>query len=118
MKLASIKKTFAVCLVLACVLIIVGCRVKIGNILAEPDKYRDKQVTVFGEVTRKLPIPFLETAGYVLKDETGEMWVLTRRTLLPEVGQRVKVTGVIEAGVRVGSRDFGLVLSEQKREPI
>jgi len=30
----------------------------------------------------------------------------------------LKVTGIIEAGIRVGPREFGLVLSEQKKERV
>ena len=118
MKRRSLRMALAACLALVCLLSIVGCRTKIGKITADPDKFKNKQVIVYGEVTKKLPIPFFETAGYLLKDNTGEIWVLTKRAYLPEVGQWLKVTGVVEAGIRVGPREFGLVLSEQKKERI
>jgi len=96
----------------------VGCRTKIGQILSQPELYKGKQVVVVGEVARRLPIPFFETAGYQLKDESGTIWVITRRAFLPEVGRRYKVTGIVEAGIRVGPREFGLVISEQKKEEL
>lgn len=110
------SKIIVTCLVVACVMSIIGCRTKIAKITADPDKFKNKQVVVYGEVTKKLPIPFFENAGYLIKDETGEIWVLTKRAFLPEVGQRLKVTGIIEAGIRVGPKEFGLVLSEQTKE--
>lgn len=116
MKRSMLRRGLATCLVAACLLSIAGCRTKIAKIQAEPEKYRKKQVTLVGEVTKKLPIPFFETAAYQLKDDSGEIWVLTKRAYLPEVGQRLKVTGVIEAGIRVGPKEFGLVLSEQNKE--
>jgi len=118
MKRHSLRMALAACLALVCLISIIGCRTKIGKITADPDKFKNKQVIVYGEVTKKLPIPFFENAGYRLKDNTGEIWVLTKRAYLPEVGQRLKVTGIIEAGIRVGPREFGLVLSEQKKERI
>ena len=118
MKQLSSRKVLAACLVVVCLLAIVGCPTKIGKITAEPDKFKNKQVIVYGEVAQKLPIPFFENAGYLLKDDTGEIWVLTKRAYLPEVGQRLKVTGIIEAGIRVGPKEFGLVLSEQTKETL
>ena len=118
MKQLSARKALAACLVVVCLLAVVGCRTKIGKITAEPDKFKNTQVIVYGEVAQKLPIPFFENAAYLLKDNTGEIWVLTKRAYLPEVGQRLKVTGIIEAGIRVGPKEFGLVLSEQEKETI
>ncbi len=118
MKQSYSRKVLAACLALVCLLSIIGCRTKIGKITTDPDKFKNKQVIVYGEVAKKLPIPFFENAGYLLKDDTGEIWVLTKRAYLPEVGQRLKVTGIIEAGIRVGPREFGLVLSEQQKETI
>jgi len=118
MKQLPSRKALAACVVVVCLLVVVGCPTKIGKITAEPDKFKNKQVIVYGEVTQKLHIPFFETAGYLLKDDTGEIWVLTKKTYLPEVGQRLKVTGIIEAGIRVGPKEFGLVLSEQAKETI
>lgn len=116
--MAKSAKALAACLVVVSLLAVVGCRTKIGKITAEPDKFKNTQVIVYGEVAQKLPIPFFENAGYLLKDNTGEIWVLTKRVCLPEVGQRLKVTGIIEAGIRVGPKEFGLVLSEQSKETI
>ena len=116
MKRIYLKRALAVSLVVACLLAAAGCRTKIGTILANPERYMNKHVIVVGEVTKKLPIPFFDTAGYKLKDDSGEIWVLTRRAYLPEVGQHLKVSGVIECGIRVGPREFGTVLSEQTKE--
>jgi len=118
MKRLFSRRALVACVVVACFLSILGCRTKIGKIVANPDQFKNKQVVVYGEVARKLPIPFLETAAYLLKDNSGEIWVLTKRAYLPEVGQRLKVTGVVEPGVRVGPKDFGLVLSEQEKQII
>ncbi|HUT02682.1 MAG TPA: hypothetical protein VM163_02185 [bacterium] len=118
MKRLFSKRALAACIVAACLLSIAGCRTKIGKIVANPDQFKNKQVVVYGEVARKLPIPFFENAAYLLKDKSGEMWVLTKRAYLPEVGQWLKVTGVVEAGIRVGPKEFGLVLSEQEKQTI
>lgn len=116
MRRVPVRRVLALCLAAACLLTIVGCRTKIGNIVGNPDKYKNKEVIVYGKVTKKLPIPFFETAAYLLEDESGEIWVLTKRSALPEVGQKLKVHAIVEAGMRVGPREFGLVLSELTKE--
>ncbi len=118
MRRAVPKRFLAGILIATALVSILGCRTKIGKIVANPEQYKNKQVVVCGEVSRKHSIPFFDTAAYVLEDETGEIWILTKKAYLPEVGQRLKVTGVVEAGIRVGPKEFGLVISEQEKEVI
>jgi hypothetical protein len=72
----------------------------VNHILADPSRYRDRQVTLKGTVTES--IGAMGYGAYRLEDHTGSMWVVSDRGV-PRRGARVKVSGTIREGFNLGS---------------
>jgi len=72
-------KSFAKKIVIFSLLVtITGCagsRVKIGELITNPDKYNEKYVTVKGKVTQTFSIPILSIGVSKIDDGTGAVWV-------------------------------------------
>jgi hypothetical protein len=91
----------------------------INQVLAEPQKFAQRDVTLHGEVTRSVGI--LGHGAFELDDGTGHIWVVSRRGI-PRRGAHVKAEGrvkdVVDAGgilplpKEIGS---GVVLVEPDR---
>ena len=64
----------------------------INQILADPSRYRDRDVRVSGSVVD----------SYSLNDESGQLWVMSDRGV-PRKGARVVVKGTIRDGFSLGS---------------
>jgi hypothetical protein len=90
----------------------------INHILADPARYRDRQVTVSGTVEDSYSIG--SRGVYRIEDRSGELWVVSDRGV-PRRGARVKVRGVVREGFNLGvfgdrlprSIGAGLVLVER-----
>jgi hypothetical protein len=77
-----------------------GCAgTTINRILAEPDRYRQRDVTLKGDVTRSASV--LGRGAYQLDDGTGTIWVVSKQGV-PRQGARVKVEGRIRDVVDLG----------------
>ena len=73
-----------------------------------------RKVRVKGDVTSALKIPIVATKLYALRDETGEITVVTSGSV-PGIGARVRVEGVLENVAVVGTATVGLHISETRR---
>lgn len=96
-----------------CILIIVlvSCGIgttKIGDIMSHPRDYTGKEVTISGEVTETFS--FFVVKYFVVRDHSGEISVVTDRTL-PAKGEKIKVTGKIKEAFSLGTKT-ALVLME------
>jgi hypothetical protein len=93
------------------VLFLAGCGpTKIGRILDEPNRYRDRNVTVEGRVERSFGAVI---AGvYQVDDGTGKLYVLSKSGV-PRSGSRVQVNGRVQQGITIGNRSIGTVLNER-----
>ena len=99
-------------LLLAMLSLLTACgSVKIGRINADPSRYQNRTVHVSGTVTNSVGV--LGTGGYQLEDETGKIYVLSRRGV-PSRGSRVKVTGVVSPGVQVLGQSVGVAIREEQ----
>jgi hypothetical protein len=87
--------------------------VKIGRILADPSRYRNRTVQVDGTVTNAFGA--LGAGGYQVEDETGKIYVISR-TGVPTKGSRVKVSGTVMNGVNVMGRAYGTAIREQNHK--
>jgi hypothetical protein len=103
------------------VLLLAGCSqlgigfTRIGDILANPQKYSGQEVRVRGRVTNVLQLPFVATKVYSIRDDSGEIRVRTDREA-PMVGpSEVRVKGVLDAVARYGEQNIGLHLREVER---
>ena len=74
-------------------LALTGCATKsINDVLADPSRYANKEVTVKGEVTQSVSV--LGHGSYKIEDGSGSLWVVSTKGV-PRKGARVKVTGKI-----------------------
>ena len=72
----------------------------INQILADPSRYRDRQVSVSGSVVESYS--FANRGAYQLGDESGQLWVVSDQGV-PRKGARVTVQGTIREGFNLGS---------------
>jgi hypothetical protein len=88
---------------------------KIGDLLANPQKYSAQEVRVRGRVTNVLKLPFVATKIYSIRDDSGEINVRTDREA-PIVGAtEVRVKGVLDSVATIGLQNIGLHLREIER---
>ena len=80
----------------------------IGEIVEHPRDYAGKHVAVTGRVTETFSL--LVIRYYLLKDDTGEIHVVTERPL-PVIGEKIKTTGTVKEAFSIGTRS-ALVLVE------
>lgn len=80
-------------------LTLVACRTTINQVLAEPGRYADQEVTVGGEVVKSVSL--LGRGAYQIDDGTGRLWVVTKRGA-PRQGARVAVKGRVRDVVNLG----------------
>jgi hypothetical protein len=71
----------------------------INTVLADPSRYRDRDVTVSGEVSDSFSVA--SRGAYRIKDGSGELWVISDKGV-PRNGAQVKVTGKIREGINLG----------------
>jgi len=78
-----------------------GCAQKtINNVLADPYRYRDKTVSLTGDVVESYSIT--GRGFYRIEDATGRLWVFSTRGV-PRKGARVSVKGKIYDGFDASS---------------
>ncbi len=86
---------------------------QIQSILSNPKAYEGKVVTIEGEVTDRTSF-FGAIKFYKAKDKTGEIIVVTKKTL-PELRATVKIKGRINDAFPVGDAKL-VVFSEESFE--
>jgi hypothetical protein len=85
----------------ATTLFIVACAsTSINRVLADPARYRDKDVRLSGTVVDSYSLA--NRGVYKLDDESGQIWVMSDRGV-PRRGARVTVKGRIREGFNLGS---------------
>jgi hypothetical protein len=96
------------------VLLLAGCAsvTPIGELLDNSTKYDGKTVRVQGEVTESAGL--LGRGGYQLKDQTGQLTVISETAAPPRKGSNISVKGVFQALFTLGSKGLA-VLREQSR---
>ncbi len=72
----------------------------IDKILENPASYENKIITIKGEVKDRMAL--MAVKYYTIKDNTGEIKVITKRAL-PSVGVRVIAKGKIKTAFALGS---------------
>jgi hypothetical protein len=82
---------------------------KIGDIVSKPRDFADKRITVSGEVTEVFS--FIVLRYFVIKDDTGEITVITGKPL-PEKGEKIKVTGVVKETFSLGTRALLVIVED------
>ena len=100
-----------------------ACATTINKVLADPSRYRDRDVKLSGSVIDSYSV--LGNGAYQLDDTTGRLWIVSNRGV-PRQGARVSVTGRVREGFSLGSIgdrlklppavSAGLVLLESSHE--
>ncbi|HMK75068.1 MAG TPA: OB-fold nucleic acid binding domain-containing protein [Thermodesulfobacteriota bacterium] len=87
---------------------------EIESLLSNPKAYAGKVVTIEGEVTDRTSF-FGEIKFYKVRDKTGEIIVVTRRTL-PELKSILRVKGKIDQAFPIGDLKLVVFLEESPEE--
>ncbi|MHB8110340.1 MAG: hypothetical protein ACYDHW_09950 [Syntrophorhabdaceae bacterium] len=110
-KIALVKLAF-VSVIFAC-LLVGSCGnlfpTKIGDIQGNPRKYSHKEVTVSGEVIEVLSL--IAFRYFIIRDNTGEITVITSRTL-PAVGQKLTVHGIVKEAFAIGNQNMLVIMED------
>jgi hypothetical protein len=85
----------------------------IEKILSNPKDYEGKTVTIEGEVTDRTSF-FVFFKFYKVKDKTGEITVVTKRSL-PAAKSEVRVSGRIDEAFPIGDQKL-VVFQEESAE--
>jgi hypothetical protein len=88
----------------------------IGDIVAKAPQFEASEVKIRGAVTNANKIPLINIKSYNVKDDTGEVTVITSDSL-PAEGQKIAIRAVAQNALVVGGRSFGLTLKETARLP-
>jgi hypothetical protein len=87
-------------LTLAALVGLSACATSINSVLADPYRYRNRDVRVSGRVTDSYSVA--NRGFYRLEDRSGELWVVSTRGV-PRPGARVTVKGTIRDAFNVGA---------------
>jgi hypothetical protein len=72
----------------------------INQVLADPTRYRDRQVKLQGSVVNSFSA--VGTGAYELEDRTGRLWIVSNQGV-PRRGASVSVRGTVRDGFNLGS---------------
>ena len=72
----------------------------INQVLADPSRYRDRQVRLSGAVVDSVSL--VNRGAYRIDDGTGQLWVVSDKGV-PRTQARVTVTGTIREGFNLGA---------------
>ena len=99
--MSSMKAKLLLVMVLAsAMLVLVGCEYKtINQIMAEPQRYANRNVGITGNVVRSFSV--LGAGAYQVDDGTGKIWVVAKNNV-PREGAKVGVKGKIQDGFNLG----------------
>ena len=83
-----------------------ACATKtIGSVLADPSKYRNREVQIAGNVVDSYGV--LGRGVYRIRDDSGELWVMSSEGV-PRTGARVKVRGTVRDAFSLGPLGGGI----------
>jgi hypothetical protein len=109
----SRRKVGLLALTLFGTLLLTACpsQTSIRKINNDPDRYRNKEVGIVGDVVDSYGASFVGGA-YKVDDGTGSIWVVARGGSVPSRGAKVGVKGRVLNGFSFGGRNFGTVIQE------
>jgi hypothetical protein len=92
-------------------------RTKIGDITADPGRFKDKEVTIAGEVVTSMgaSIGSFGKGVYEISDGTGKLWVYSENRGVPSKGAHVGVKGRVSESVTILGRNYGTIVRENDR---
>jgi hypothetical protein len=88
----------------------------IGEIVQSPGSFEGKTLKVKGEVTEVTKIPLLALKSYTLRDDSGEILVLTEGAL-PALNKQTAIKAQVKTMAIINEQSFGLRLIEVEKLP-
>ncbi len=92
-----------------------SCSPEISDIAQDPQKYRNEDLTLQGEVVALYSPPDSGLQIFKITDQIGAIWVISE-TKLPSVGETIKVTGRLQVNVNIQGEKFEAVLLDKTNE--
>jgi len=86
----------------------------IGDILQNPGSFEGKTIKVKGEVTEVIQLPMFEYKSFTLRDDSGEILVMTAGPL-PPLHQKTAIKAQVKTMAIINEQSIGLRLIEVKR---
>lgn len=107
-------RSFAFIVLIVGTLFLTACpnRESISKINADPDRFRNKDVSVAGSVIDSYGA--LGMGAYELDDGTGRIWVVSKQGV-PAKGSQIGARGRVRSGFNFGGRSFGTIVEESDR---
>ena len=85
---------------LAALVALSACATSINSVLADPSRYRNREVKISGRVAESYSVA--DRGFYRIQDRSGQLWVVSDRGV-PRNGARVSVKGTISDAFNLGS---------------
>ncbi len=98
-------------------IMLAGCGINatpIRDIIASPANYDGKEVTLRGIAKDATRIPLVDMKSYVLKDDTGEVMVLTAGDL-PKADEKLTVKAKVANLAIINGQSLGMTVTEISR---
>lgn len=110
----AVRRSFSLVPLAAALLLLAGCAsvTPIGQLLDNSTKYDGKTVRIQGEV--KEGAGGLGVGAYQLKDNTGQITVVSDRGSAPRKGAKVQVKGKFESLFSLGQASVAVVREESR----
>ena len=86
----------------------------INEINTSPANFDDKEVTLRGVAKDPTRIPLLNTKAYVLKDDSGEITILTEADL-PKLNEKITVRVKVANIAIINGESLGMTVTEISR---
>jgi len=105
------KKTV---LALSLLMSLVACSlipVSVKELLTHPERYDNHTVTIRGKVVSTTKLPFMKEGMYTINDGTGQITVVTLKSLPPE-GKTKTVRGRFSTAFKIMGKSFGFTITE------
>jgi len=89
----------------------------IGDIQQSPGRFEGSEVKIKGTVTDISKLPLLEIKTFTVRDNSGEIAVVTEQTL-PATNDFIAIRAKVRTTAIIGGQSFGLRLHEMERLPV
>lgn len=86
----------------------------VADIVKSPGSFEGKEVTLRGTAKDQMQIPLVDTKSYVLKDNSGEIMILTDGEL-PKTDERLTVKVKVQNLAIVNGKSLGMAGKEISR---
>ena len=113
------KTLFAqIVLAMAAGIMLAGCgginATPVRDIITSPANFDGKEVTLHGIAKDATRIPLINMKSYVLKDDTGEIMVLTEGDL-PKANEKLTVKAKVDNLAIINGQSLGMTVTEISR---